>query len=199
MQMSDYIATFFLAFGNGFIIIPLILWGLVFDERRLFASALRLVALSILVNVALKISFQVPLSPSLAKEGFAFPSGHMQLATVFYGWLAYNRRNRLLSVGTVCLLTGIAWGLIHFDYHTLYDVTAAVVVAHCLFYLYLVLQKSGKGQWMLSGTASMLLLYIHQHYPPIPPHAWQAYALLMASLLVAVVKAFRRTITLIIE
>lgn len=185
MNLSDYIASFFLVFGNGLIIIPLLLWGLIFAERRLFYSALCLIGLSILVNVALKVSFQLPLSPSLGKEGFAFPSGHMQLATVFYGGLAYNKRSQLFSLLIVCLLAGIGWGLIHYNYHNLYDVSAAFIVALCLLYLYQCLQRVEKEQWILSGTASLLMVYIHLHYPPIPPHAWQAYAILMLSLLFA--------------
>jgi undecaprenyl-diphosphatase len=38
-----------------------------------------------LFNFALKIIFQVPLPAHIGKQGFAFPSGHMQSSVVLYG------------------------------------------------------------------------------------------------------------------
>lgn len=48
-------------------------------NKKIFYHAACLVFLAILLNVALKSTFQVPLSAALGKTGFAFPSGHMMV------------------------------------------------------------------------------------------------------------------------
>jgi len=87
------LAKGFLTFSHPIVIVPLLLIGLVGEvvlgqkspcEWRL---ACLLVLFSMILNVFLKSLFLVPLNPALGKEGFAFPSGHMQVSVVLYGYL----------------------------------------------------------------------------------------------------------------
>lgn len=175
--MLDYIANGFLLFSDDFIIIPLFILGFIWFDRDSFYHAACLMLLCILLNVALKVSFQVPLAPFLHKKGFAFPSGHMQLVTVFYLWLAYKVKTTWFSLMIVALLIGIGLSLIHFGYHTYYDVIAALFVALLLLGLYyLVFSKWPKLlPWLSLAAATLLLLYIDLHYGFIEIYVWMAY------------------------
>ena len=123
------LAQFFLFFSNGFFIICLLILGYLLNKNLLFFQAACIALISIVVNIALKHTFQIPLSPALHKTGFAFPSGHMQLASVLYGWIALSTRSYALKILILGLLTGIGFGLVHCGYHSWFDVLGAVFFA----------------------------------------------------------------------
>ena len=175
--MLDYIANCFLIFSDDFIIIPLFILGFIWYDRTIFYHVACLILLSILLNVALKVSFQVPLSPLLNKKGFAFPSGHMQLVTVFYGWLAYQIKNKWLTSLIIVLLIGIAFSLVHFNYHNYYDIIGGVIVAVLLlsFYLIALLKVPQKLPWFCLALATLLMIYIAFYYGQIEFYVWTAY------------------------
>lgn len=175
--MLDYVARGFLLFSDDLIIIPLIVIGLIWLDHSIFYHAACLILLSILVNVALKVTFQIPLASSLGKVGYAFPSGHMQLVTVLYAWLALRLKNKWLSAVVVILLLGIGLSLIYFGYHNIYDVLAAVFFASLLLALYLFadLKWSKKVPLYILSVASLLLVYIGARSAQIASYVWMAY------------------------
>lgn len=181
MMMQDALARGFLLFSDYIIIVPLLFVGFFCLNRKIFYHAVCLMLFSILLNVALKNMFQVPLSPALGKKGYAFPSGHMQLVTVFYGWLALKFHNHWLSILTMILLTGVGASLIHFGYHTIYDVVAALIVGILLLLLYDRAQTRWpkKTPWVLLLVASFLLLSIYLRTWHIAGYVWMAYLFLL--------------------
>lgn len=108
-------------------VVPLLVAGYLVVHREAFARTTLLLLLSLSINPFLKSLFEVPLQESLGKEGWALPSGHMQTAVVLWGWLAYEVKNRIFTCIVPLLWMGIGAGLIYFGYHTLADVTAAVL------------------------------------------------------------------------
>jgi membrane-associated phospholipid phosphatase len=84
----DFLAKFFLLFGNNAILMPLIFTGLILRQRH-FLIPTFLLLFTMILSATLKLVFAVPYSPELVqklgKEGFSFPSGHMQSTIVFYG------------------------------------------------------------------------------------------------------------------
>ncbi|WP_156812357.1 phosphatase PAP2 family protein [Legionella tunisiensis] len=175
--MLDTLARTLLAFSNGSIVIPLIILGFIWLDRTVFYHAACLVLLSIVMNVALKVTFQIPLPPALGKDWFAFPSGHMQLSTVLYAWLAYKVEKPVFRLATVTLLVGIGASLIHFDYHNLFDVLAGSFFALLLIVAYYLPSKKWPQSMPLVIVliGSLLVFYINWRYTRIPVHAWMAY------------------------
>ncbi|HHF7348437.1 TPA: phosphatase PAP2 family protein [Legionella feeleii] len=175
--MLDTLARTLLAFSNGSVVIPLIILGFIWLDRNVFYHAACLVLLGIVVNVALKVTFQIPLPPALGKDWFAFPSGHMQLSTVLYVWLAYNVAKPVFRLATVALLVGIGASLIHFDYHNLFDVLAGSFFALLLIVAYYLPSKKWPQKMPLIVVliGSLLVFYINWRYTRIPVHAWMAY------------------------
>ncbi len=84
----DLIANAILYFNNWPIILPISIVSALILGRIFFFQTICLVSFNIVVNAALKGLFKIPLSPTLHKLGYSFPSGHMQLVTVFYIWIA---------------------------------------------------------------------------------------------------------------
>ena len=198
--MSYYLANGFLFFTDGLLIMPLVILGFIWVSRFTFYHAIALMLFSMIINVALKITFQIPLSPSLHKVGFAFPSGHMQLASVFYLFLAHQFKRNWFSLLTVVLLISIGYGLIYFGYHNIYDVTAAFFTAGLILFVYWFSTKTlpQLTPWLILAIASLLLYYIHQQYPPIAHFIWAAYFTLWG-LVLAEKMAAKRGNTLIIS
>lgn len=136
--------------------------------------------LSILINIALKIMFQIPLNPDLHKIGFAFPSGHMQLSTIVYGWLALKIPSARLRVLIGVILIGVGCGLVYFGYHTGLDVLGGVFFASLLIAFYAFMQDAHNKllPWILLSISSFAMFYITWK-STIWPHTWVAYATLL--------------------
>ncbi len=184
-MLADNFARFFLFFSQGFFIISLSLLGLIWINRKFFLRLSHLVLISILINVALKITFKIPLSPLLGIEGFAFPSGHMQLSTVFYGCLAVNSTSKVFRWIIVSLLAAIGWALIHFGYHNSYDVSGALIVAGFLIFLqHTVVFKEDKTLYKgFLFFASLLGFYIYIEASFIAGHVFMAYYMLLGMII----------------
>jgi len=176
----DAVARFFLGFSNFYFIIPMLVLGLIFLNKNLFYHALCIMFFSIIINIALKATFQIPLAPFLNKAGFAFPSGHMQLATIVYGWFALKIPSTRLRVLISIVLIGVGFGLVHFGYHTVFDVFGGVFFASLLITLYAFMQFEHNKNlpWILISISSLAMVYIAWR-STIFPHAWVAYGSLL--------------------
>lgn len=174
------IATFFLSFINASVLIPLIIGGYIWLGRPLFFHALCLLLLSILFNYALKITFQIPFSPTLGKPGFAFPSGHMHAAVAFYGWLMHRASNSLGRAALVGLLAGIGFSLFYRGYHNYIDIIGALFFGTFLLSAYIALDQKQQGlRWFVISFSSMLMIYIALQHSLID-YLWIVYFLLLA-------------------
>lgn len=180
----ENVAKLCLAFSNAGIIIPFIILGYIWGKRSIFYNAICLLLISMIVNVVLKMSFQIPLSPLLGKEGFAFPSGHMQSSCVFYGWLAFTMKKRSIRIFISLLLGGIGLSLVYFGYHTYGDILGALFFALLLGMVYILgLSKiSLILPWVIAGITSFLMVYIYIFYK-IENDLWMAYYALLGFML----------------
>lgn len=196
--MIDIITHLLLALGNLAFISPLLLIGFIRSDRRFFYQLTCLILFSIIINVALKSMFRIPLPQELGIPGFAFPSGHMQIATVFYAYMILfgntllikraktgksefkthpKKLFSLLNFTLILLLIGIGWSLIHCGYHTVYDVIAAAFTSLLLITGYrMLLANCGQWTaWIILTLATLAMIYSFIGYPRIPHHAWFAW------------------------
>lgn len=175
--MLDDISRFFLAFSHDTTIIPLIIIGYIWINRKVFFHGICLLLTSMLLNLALKITFQIPLAPSLGKEGFAFPSGHMQSSIVLYGWLLKSINKLPVKVLIIILLIGISAGLVHLGYHNYFDIFGAVFVGILLIFTYswcLKTFKESSLSLIILLFSTLLMAYIGLLYE-IKEYSWLAY------------------------
>ncbi len=185
--MMDEIASGFLFLTRNQFIIPIIILGYIWIDCDKFFHATCLILISILFNTALKVTFQIPLSPVLCKDGFAFPSGHMQSATTFFGWLAYRSNSIIVRISIIAILIGIGISLIHFKYHNYYDVLAAALFALLLMLAYNHINTAQltkrKSSWIIVCISTILVAYIWFKTKQIESHIWISYYALMGFIL----------------
>ncbi len=178
--MEDIVFRFFLLFSHDTVIIPFLVLGYIWWSKEIFFHALGLILMNMLLNCALKVTFKVPLDPSISPDWFAFPSGHMQLSVVFYGWSFKSTRHLLLRGLCVCICIGIAGGILYFNYHQPYDIAGGIAVGLLWLWMYQKLLKSlsNTSSLNVSGTlivlATTLMFYMQWAYG-LKDHAWMAY------------------------
>jgi undecaprenyl-diphosphatase len=163
-------------FSHGTVIIPLVILGYIWRDQSVFFEAICLLLISMLLNFALKVTFQIPLSPHLGKPGFAFPSGHMQSCLVLYGWLMTHIKNPRSKILIMGLLTGIAFSLIHCGYHNTLDILGGIFFGSLLLLAYRLLKTTQTHIILpvLLSFSTCLMLYIAT-IQSIIEHLWMAY------------------------
>ena len=181
IHLIDFIARGFLFFTHGGLIILLITIGYLGFKRETFGKALYLLLFTMIFNAFLKALWQIPrpdnFQPGFHHSGWAFPSGHMQTASVLWGYFALEFRNKYFWAFVLILLTGIAFGLIHFHYHVLRDIVGAVLIGGFTLILYYYVLKIAFFQKYLSSLGLILailsapLLLVFQSFPSSVPLA----------------------------
>jgi len=178
--MWDIFFRFFLSFSHGIVIVPLIILGYLRCDQRVFFHGTCILLLSMVLNWALKVTFQVPLPVEFSEGGFAFPSGHMQAAFVFYGWLWKSFHNLSIRLGVPLVLIGIGVSLVHFGYHTYFDVWGGVGFGMLLLSVYTWLLRLKEKEFLLIVFlfSTFLMMYSGWMYN-LKPVSWRAYSLLI--------------------
>lgn len=180
MNISDFTSKFFLSFSNDIILVPLIVTGFICLDKRKYGQAFILLLFTMIFCRILKEYFAIPLNPALKIEGFAFPSGHMQSAVVFYGWL-FLYSNKIVRACCIILLCGIGYGLIQQGYHNISDVGAAVgfgLLTIIIFYNLSRLEFFEKFPYLLGWITipiAFALMFYSDCIKLIPPHLWLAF------------------------
>lgn len=167
--MLETFAHYSLFFSNYPCLFTILLLGLLSDKRQLFYWGGLFTLLNICINYALKITFKVPLPVEL-HPGYAFPSGHMQMLTVFYGWLAMHHlmRMRVLFI-PICLLE--TYGLWYFHYHTIIEITAGFLTGLFLLSVFQkIYQKPTLNRYLLILTTLVACLIYTYYLEDFKPH-----------------------------
>jgi len=144
MNNVDFIAQGILSLTHEYFILIFVSIGYFSKNRPIFTRVLFILLFSIILNCWLKSVWKIPLAEHLGKEGWAFPSGHMQNSIVFWGWLAWELNKSWVYILAVTFLIGIATSLMHFGYHTSIDIIGAFVFALPTLFLYQILIKMPK-------------------------------------------------------
>ena len=133
------LSKIFLEFSHIEFLLPIILLGLIFHPK-IFLTPTLLLLFTLIFSAFLKSFFAIPYSPELVqklgKNGFSFPSGHMQSSTIFYGWFLLNCKNKWLKILLTLIICGIGSSLIFAGYHNIYDVTGGLFFALITIYFY---------------------------------------------------------------
>ena len=181
MEILDLTANIILGIIKQPYITIFIASGYLTYSKPIFARSLYLMAFTMIFNAFLKSLWQIPLNPALNIEGWAFPSGHMQVACAFWGWLAYEFDNKKFRCTIAVLLIAFGLSLIHFDYHNLNDVVAAAMFAILEIMVFRIIISKIKPQeqplvgLLLSGVGWLLISLLPKTYP----HTWLAQGILM--------------------
>jgi membrane-associated phospholipid phosphatase len=173
-------------YGTALVLVLIILhWS--WDKRKAF-GLLQLVIWSGLLNHLLKEWFQMPrpfqvdplhaevldkhirgalVDPLLrpvwwipARTTYGFPSGHSQMAVVFWGALALHARQRGATIAAVALIVLTALSRLYLGVHFLGDVLAGLAIGGlCLAAYALWIQFDSRTNWAARHSWSVLLVF----------------------------------------
>jgi len=170
--MLEYIAKTGLFFNSATLYFCVFMVGYLFLDKVIYSRALCLLLFTVIYNVYLKQLFQMPL-PAYMHEGFAFPSGHMHSAFVFWGYLATQYRSIMVKamLGAMIIIGG--YGLVYSGYHYPQDILGAWGFGALSIFIYRYLpQQPG---FILAMAAALLMCFMDQ----IKPDMWWALGILI--------------------
>lgn len=183
MQITPLIAEVGLAFSQPLTLILVFLFGTFWLDAKAFSKAFMLMLFTMIYNLYLKSIWQIPLPAPL--EGWAFPSGHMHAAWVFWGCLVYHYKKwSLLAVFLVAMCLA-AFGMIDHGYHNLRDILGAVGFGSLSLLLFYGLNRIAALKEnifvvnVIIGGLGMLFLCLMPASVQSKLHIWQAQGALM--------------------
>ena len=174
--MMDFFANSCLKFGHITLILPIIVIGMIFHRRDLYAKAACFLFWVMIFNTLLKLLFKVPLFPHLG-PGYAFPSGHMHASSVFYGYMIYKIDNKFAKILLTLLLCSMGFSLVHCHFHDWIDLLGAVGFSVAEIFLYHVLTShfGDKVVGIFSIISSIFVIAVLNIVYKIEPHVWLAF------------------------
>ncbi len=180
--MLELIAQFGKFFCQTYTLAGVFLIGFLFINEKAFARILFIVTFTMVYTALLKSIWQMPLPPPL--EGWAFPSGHMHTAFVFWGWLAIEYHKVWFYEITFFLLCLVGYGIVYHGYHYPIDILGAAGFGTLSLIIYSLLQHikvfKEKPYWLgflLAFLSGLIILIL----PPESrkPHVWIAFEVLV--------------------
>lgn len=135
-MILDHITDAMLFFGSGFFMVPLAIVGFLYLDRKTFAFALFILLFTVCINPFLKIIWQMPLPPGAGTHTYGFPSGHLQSALVFWGFLGIRYTNLYWRIFISALIILYTWVLYLKGYHFPIDLLGAACFGCITLILY---------------------------------------------------------------
>ena len=125
MSWEESYFKFVKLLANDPFITLFLIFGFYLLRRETFGKALIFLSFCSIANEFLKNYFQAPLPPTCPTQGFAFPSGHSQVAFALWTVIAWDYNNRYLSAIISFILLSIGFAMVYFGYHYTIDVIGA--------------------------------------------------------------------------
>jgi hypothetical protein len=168
--MLKNIANAICKLTNGPILLVFSFLSLLFDNKKKWNRILAIFFLGLAINAALKCIFKIPLPESLKPNWYAFPSGHMQSNTLYFGAWALEYTKSWFLLASFLFLLVDAWGMWMMEYHTWFHIAGGFIAGICILVLYRPLCKkiSEKDQsyfgFIFGCIATLLLLATNRSY-----------------------------------
>jgi undecaprenyl-diphosphatase len=172
----------FLKLGHKEILIPFFISGMIFHKREIYTRALCLFCIIMIFNTLLKNFFKIPLFPHLG-PGYAFPSGHMHAAVVFYGYILYRIKDYKIKTIIAISLCGLGFSLVYQRYHNLYDILGAIAFGVVELMICAHLEKRKKNLAAVALIFSIVIIGILLYMCKIEPHVLLAFYALLGIIL----------------
>ncbi len=166
--------------GYPTFLILFISFGYFYWSPARFSRVAMMLFISALINIFLKDFFQDPrpaielmLDPKVGTT-YGWPSGHSQIAVTLWGLLAYELKNKWITVGAISTIILIAFSRMYLGVHDFGDVFAGLLIGAIILYVwhYAVInnwyEKLTKKHWLVLIILFQLILYIS--YPSHESH-----------------------------
>lgn len=187
---TDFLTTifkFFPFFASSYFYITIIAIGYWLNPSRLlFRSLGFLIPCSTIMNCLLKNLFKIPrpdisLHLTSVFDPFGFPSGDVQVATVFWIAIFLDFKNNYFRYLCLLPIIIISFSRIYLGVHSIYDVIGGLVFGCCILYIWIKyleqklfvepFRRSYKNFLLLFTIITLLYIIISQSlpWPPMVP------------------------------
>ena len=166
--------------GYPTFLILFISFGYFYWSPARFSRIAMMLFISALINTFLKDFFQDPrpaielmLDPKVGTT-YGWPSGHSQIAVTLWGLLAYELKNKWITIGAISTIILIPFSRMYLGVHDFGDVFAGLLIGAIILYVwhYAVInnwyEKLTKKHWLVLIILFQLILYIS--YPSHEGH-----------------------------
>ena len=131
-----------------------------------------LLFISAVINSFLKDFFQDPRPPAefMLDEGtgmsYGWPSGHAQIAVTLWGLLAYELKNKFITLSAIVFISLVAFSRMYLGVHDLGDVFAGLIIGGFILLiwhyaiLYNIYEKFSSRSWFLIILTFQLIAYM---------------------------------------
>lgn len=183
--MINALTSLGLLVGQPIFYVFAFLIGCLIGQRRVFSHALVLMLFTMIYNLWLKSIWQVPLPEWLNSQGWAFPSGHMHTAWVFWGTVAImisNTRVRLFALALVCF-NGAA--LMQAGFHGIKDILGALGFGALSMLIYQgllaqpLIKKHAYGLGFACALFGFIMIQLLIPTAQVQPYLWQSLGALL--------------------
>ena len=157
-----------------------IAFGYFFWSPQRFSRVAMLLFISAVINSFLKDLVQDPRPPAdFMLDGgtgtsYGWPSGHAQIAVTLWGLLAYELKNKFISIGAITFILLVAFSRMYLGVHDLGDVAAGLLIGGFILLLwhyavvYKLYEKFDKLSWFFILIAFQF--FVHLFYPSHEEH-----------------------------
>lgn len=158
--------------GYPTFLILFISFGYFYWSPSRFSRVAMLLFISAFINAFLKDFFQDPrpdiqlmLDPKVGTS-YGWPSGHAQIAVTLWGLLAYELKNKWITIGALTLIALIAFSRMYLGVHDLGDVFSGLVIGSFILLIwhyaiiYKFYEKLNELTWLFIILSFQLLIYL---------------------------------------
>ena len=158
--------------GYPTFLILFISFGYFYWSPSRFSRVAMLLFISAFINAFLKDFFQDPrpdiqlmLDPKVGSS-YGWPSGHAQIAVTLWGLLAYELKNKWITIGALTLIALIAFSRMYLGVHDLGDVFSGLVIGSFILLIwhyaiiYKFYEKFSELTWLFIILSFQLLIYL---------------------------------------
>ena len=158
--------------GYPTFLILFISFGYFYWSPSRFSRVAMLLFISAFINAFLKDFFQDPrpdiqlmLDPKVGTS-YGWPSGHAQIAVTLWGLLAYELKNKWISIGALTLIALIAFSRMYLGVHDFGDVFSGLVIGSFILLIwhyaiiYKFYEKFNQLTWVFIILSFQLLIYL---------------------------------------
>ena len=158
--------------GYPTFLILFISFGYFYWSPSRFSRVAMMLFISGLINAFLKDFFQDPrpaielmLDPKVGTS-YGWPSGHAQVAVTLWGLLAYELKDKWISIAAVTTIFLIAFSRMYLGVHDLGDVVSGLLIGSLILaiwhfaVIYKIYQSLSKKSWLLLILVFQVFFYI---------------------------------------
>ena len=158
--------------GYPTFLILFISFGYFYWSPSRFSRVAMLLFISAFINAFLKDFFQDPrpdiqlmLDPKVGTS-YGWPSGHAQIAVTLWGLLAYELKNKWITIGALALIALIAFSRMYLGVHDFGDVFSGLVIGSFILLIwhyaiiYKFYEKFNELTWLFIILSFQIFIYL---------------------------------------